>query len=201
MGPYRKSRMSVVRVRVWVPVLVAVSLLTFACASPPEAEKKAADEAARAARAAGAEQYAAGEFAAMTDALRKAESEVSAKAYKEAKASYVTAKELAAKAAMAAESGKAAMKAAVEKQLGDLDRRWQDLQDKVQAAAKKLSADQKKAWEADAKAVSDSLQAAKDATGADAAKAKDKLAAVAAALDKWEADLAALASPAKKPKS
>ena len=87
-------------VRVWnvVSLVAAMSLLAFACASPPEAEKKAADAAVSAAQSAGAEKYAPSEFSAMTAAVKKAESEMSTKAYKEAKASYESVKDLADKA-------------------------------------------------------------------------------------------------------
>ena len=87
--------MRAVRVRRVVPLVVAMSLLAFACASPPEAEKKAADAAVSAAQSAGAEKYAPSEFSAMTAAVKKAESEMSNKAYKEAKVSYQSAKDLA----------------------------------------------------------------------------------------------------------
>ncbi len=187
-------------VRVVVPLLVAVSLLAFACASPPEAEKKAADKAVSTATAAGAEQYAPSEFSSMTAAVKKAESEMSNKAYKEAKASYESAKDLADRAAKAAESGKAAAKAEVEKQLADLESRWKELQGKAEASATKLKADQKAAWEAAAKSVADAFDAAKAALATDARAAKDKLAAIPAILDKWEADLTALATPTKDEK-
>ncbi len=155
-------------VRVVVPLLAAVSLLTFACASPPEAEKKAADAAVSAATAAGAEKYAPSEFSAMTAAVKKAESEMSRKAYKEAKASYEAVKDLAEKA--------------------------------TKAAAKKLKADQKAAWDTDAKGVAEALEGARAAVATDAAAAKAKLASIPAVLDKWAADLAALAAPAKDAK-
>ena len=189
--------MKLLRVRVVVPVLIMVSLLTFACASPPEAEKKTADTAVRAATAAGADKYAPNEFSAMTAAVKKAESEMSNKAYKEAKASYEAVKNLAEKAAMAAVAGKAAAKAEAEKQIADLDGRWKELQGKATAAGKKLKAAQKAAWDTDAKSVAEALEAAKTAVAADAAAAKAKLAAITAVLDKWEADLAALSAPAK----
>src|SRR5437762_2841432 len=96
-------------------------------ASPPEAEKKAADAAASAATAAGADKYAPGEFSAMTAAMRKAETEMSAKAYKEAKISYESAKVLAEQAVKAAESGKTAARAAAEKQIAEVQGRWKDL--------------------------------------------------------------------------
>src|SRR6266849_8400532 len=109
--------MKLLNVRVAVPVLAAVSLLTFACASPPEAEKKAADAAVSAATAAGADKYAPSDFSAMTAAVKKAESEMNSKAYKEAKASYEVVKDLAEKAAKAAAAGKVAVTAEAEKQI------------------------------------------------------------------------------------
>src|SRR6185369_6242059 len=147
--------MRAVRVRNVVPVL-AMSIFAFACASPPEAEKKAADAAVSAAQSAGAEKYAPSEFSAMTAAMKKAESEMSTKAYKEAKVSYQSAKDLADKATQAAGAGKAAADAAkadAEKQLADLDARWQELQAKAAAAAKNLKADQRAVWEANAKSI------------------------------------------------
>ena len=192
--------MKLSHVRVVVPLLAAVSLLTFACASPPEAEKKAADAAVSAATAAGADKYAPSEFSAMTAAVKKAESEMSRKAYKEAKASYQAVKDLAEKAATAAAAGKAAATADAEKQIADLEGRWKELQGEAEAAAKKLKADQKAAWDTDAKSVTEALEAAKAAVAADAAAAKAKLASIPAVLDKWAADLAALAAPAKDAK-
>jgi hypothetical protein len=192
--------MKLSRVREVVPLLAAVSLLTFACASPPEAEKKAADAAVSTATAAGAEKYAPSEFSAMTAAVQKAESEMSGKAYKEAKASYETVKDLAEKAATAAATGKAAATAEAEKQITDLEGRWQELKGQVEAAAKKLKADQKAAWDTDAKGVAEALETAKAAVATDAAAAKAKLASIPAILDKWTADLAALAAPTKDAK-
>jgi hypothetical protein len=189
--------MKLSHVRVVVPLLAAVSLLTFACASPPEAEKKAADAAVSAATAAGADKYAPSEFSAMTAAVQKAESEMSKKAYKEAKASYEAVKDLAEKAAKAAAAGKAAATADAEKQIADLEGRWKELQGQAEAAAKKLKADQKAVWDTDAKAVAEALDAAKAAVATDAAAAKAKLESIPAVLDKWTADLAALAAPAK----
>jgi len=192
--------MNLSHVRVVVPLLAAVSLVTFACASPPEAEKKAADAAVSAATAAGADTYAPSEFSAMTAAVKKAESEMSSKAYKEAKASYEVVKDLAEKATKAAAAGKAAATAEAEKQIADLEGRWKELQGQAEAAAKKLKADQKSVWETDAKSVAEALEAAKAAVATDAVAAKAKVASIPALLDKWEADLAALAAPAKAAK-
>jgi hypothetical protein len=190
--------MRAVRVRSVVPLVAAVILFVGACASPPEAEKKAADAAVSAASSAGAEKYAPSEFSAMTAAVKKAESEMSNKAYKEAKASYESAKDLAEKAAKAAESGKAAAKATADKQLADLDARWQDLKVKAETATKNLKAEQKAEWDATGKAIGEAFEAAKGAAASDAAAAKDKIAAIGPLLDKWEADVTALASAPPK---
>ena len=200
--------MKLSHVRVVVPLLAAVSLFTFACATPPEAEKKAADAAVSAATAAGAEKYAPSEFSAMTAAVKKAEYEMSNKAYKKAKASYEAVKNLAdkatrtavEKAATAAAAEKAAATAEAEKQIGDLEGRWKELQGQAEAAGKKLKANQKAAWDTDAKSVAEALEAAKATVATDAAAAKAKLASIHAVLDMWAADLAALAAPAKDAK-
>jgi len=197
--------MKLSHVRGDVPLLAAVSLLTLACTSPPEAEKRAADTAVSAATAAGAEKYAPSEFAAMTAAVKKAEYEMSNKAYKKARASYEVVKDLAEKAtkaaaekaATAAAAEKAAATAEAEKQIADLEGRWKELQGQAEAAGKKLKADQKAAWDTDAKGVAEALEGARAAVATDAAAAKAKLASIPAVLDKWAADLAALAAPAK----
>ena len=187
-----------------VPLLASVSLLTLACTSLPEAEKRAADAAVSAATAAGADKYAPSEFAAMMAAVKKAEYEMSNKAYKKARASYEAVKDLAEKATKAAEKAaaaaaaeKAAATADAEKQIADLEGRWKELQGQAEAAGKKLKADQKAAWDTDAKGVAEALEGARAAVAIDAAAAKAKLASIPAVLDKWAADLAALAAPAK----
>ena len=191
--------MRIARVRVVLVLLAVASLFASACASPPEAEKKAADDAVSTAKSAGAEKYAPSEYSAMAAAVKKADSEMTAKSYKEAKESYMAVKDLADRAAKAAEAGKAALKAEVEKHIADLTQRWQDLEAKAQAVAKKMKADQKQLWDADAKTVADSLEAAKTAVASDANVAKDKLGAVKTSLDKWEGDLAALTAAPQKP--
>lgn len=187
-------------VRLAASVILAVAFATFGCASRPEAEKNAAEQAVSAAKAAGADKYASSDFAAATDALKTAEGEMGARKYPEAKTAYVKAEELAEKAAKAVEAGKAAMKSQVEQQLADTEKRWQKLEAEAKATAKKFKADQKQAWEADAKAATESLQAAKAAASDDPASAKEKLSTVAAILDKWEAELKALATPMKEAK-
>jgi len=170
--------------------LAAAALLVVACTSPPEAEQKAAREAASAARSAGAERYAPSEYVAMLAAVKKAEAEMAAKAYKDAKASYAKVKILADAAGRAALSRKAAANEDLEKQLTALVRRWEDLEKQAQFSAKQMRDVQKQISDADARTVVEQLEAAKIAVGGDLGAAKEKLASAGAALDKWEQDLA-----------
>src|SRR5262245_25160371 len=178
--------------------LALTTLLAVACTSAPEAEQKAAREAASAARAAGGERYASSEYVAMTAAVKKAEAEIAAKAYKDAKASYANAKTLADAATRTALSGRAAVKDDLEKQLTALVQRWEDLGTQAQASAKQMRAVQKQLSDADARTVVEQLEAAKVAVGGDLSAAKEKLAGAGAALDKWEQDLADRSAAAAK---
>jgi hypothetical protein len=191
--------MSQWHVRVAVPLLAAASLAAFGCASPPDAEKKAAGDAVSAAKSAGAERYALTEFTAMTAALRKAEAEMTAQSYKEAKASYVRAKDLADRATRSAETGRVAAKADADKQVADVESRWNDLRARGDAGAKTLKAEQKALWNANARTVAVHLESAKTALAGDASAATAKLAPIRAELDKLEANLVAMATPASKP--
>ena len=185
-------------VRWAVPVLAGVALLVAGCDSPPEAEKKAADAAIAAAKSAEADKYAAPAYKAVTDLQRQAESFMGEKKYKEAKAAYERAKGLADDAGKAAVTGKAAMKAEVEKGIAATEAAWTGLEKQAQAAAKKMKPDQKKAWDEDDKAAKDSLKAAKDALATSPVEARNKLASVLASIEKWSKDLAAMAMPAAK---
>lgn len=182
--------------RLLVPMVCAVALTAVGCASPPTAEKEAAEKAVAAAKEAGAEKYAAADFAAASDALKDAEAQMTAKKYSEAKTAYGKAKDAADKATKGVESGKAEVKAQVEQLLTDTAKQWQALQEQVAAASKRLKPDQKQTWESDAKAAAEALDATKAALGDDPAGAKDKLAAVTAAIQKWEGELKALPAPA-----
>ena len=185
-------------VRWAVPMLAGVALLVAGCDSPPEAEKKAADAAIAAAKSAEADKYAGPAYKAVTDLQRQADSFMTEKKYKEAKAAYERAKGLGDDAAKAAVAGKTAMKAEVEKGIAAAEAAWTGVEKQAQAAAKKMKPDVKKAWEADEKATKDALAAAKTALANSPAEAKDKLATVLASIEKWTKDLAP-AMPAAAP--
>jgi hypothetical protein len=184
------------KVRWAVPMLAAVALLVAGCDSPPEAEKKAADAAIAAAKSAEADKYAGPAYKAVTDVQRQAESFMSEKKYKEAKAAYERAKGLGEEAAKAAVAGKAAMQAEVEKGIAAAEAAWAGVEKQGQAALKKMKPDQKKAWEEEGKAAKEALAAAKAALANSPAEAKDKLASALGAIEKWTKDLTAMAAPA-----
>jgi hypothetical protein len=184
------------KVRWAVPMLAAVALLVAGCDSPPEAEKKAADAAIAAAKSAEADKYAGPAYKAVTDVQQQAESFMSEKKYKEAKAAYERAKGLGEEAAKAAVAGKAAMQAEVEKGIAAAEAAWAGVEKQGQAALKKMKPDQKKAWEEEGKAAKEALAAAKAALANSPAEAKDKLASALGAIEKWTKDLTAMAAPA-----
>jgi hypothetical protein len=185
-------------VRWAVPVLAGVALLVAGCDSPPEAEKKAADAAIAAAKSAGADQYAAPAYKAVTDLQRQADSFMGEKKYKEAKAAYERAKGLGDEAAKAAVTGKTAMTVEVEKGIAAAEAAWMGLEKQATAAAKKMKPDMKKAWDDDAKAAQAALKSAKDTVKTAPAEAKAKLGTAIATIEKWTKDLTASATPAPK---
>jgi hypothetical protein len=185
-------------VRWAVPVLAGVALLVAGCDSPPEAEKKAADAAVAVAKSAGADQYAAPAYKAVTDLQRQADSFMGEKKYKEAKAAYERAKGLGDEAAKAAVTGKTAMTVEVEKGIAAAEAAWMGLEKQATAAAKKMKPDMKKAWDDDAKAAQAALKSAKDTVKTAPAEAKAKLGTAIATIEKWTKDLTASATPAPK---
>ena len=182
-------------VRWAVPVLAGVALMAAGCDSPPEAEKKAADAAIAAAKSAEADKYAAPAYKAVSDLQRQADTLMAEKKYKEAKAAYERAKGLADDAGKAAVTGKAAMKAEVEKGIAAAEAAWTGIEKQAQTAVKKMKPDQKKAWEDDVKAAQAALKGAQDALANSPAEAKEKLGVVLASLEKATKDLAQVAPP------
>ncbi len=172
------------RIRLLVLAALTAGLTTWGCASPPEAEKKAAEEALANARAAGAEKYAASELAAAAQQLSEAEAQMVAKKYAAAQRSYLGAKEAGLKAAKAANAGKTAMTPQVEQQLAEVVKRWEDVAGRIKAA-KKLTVDQKRDWEADAQRITATLQEARALLDNDPASAREKLAAATLVLEAW----------------
>ncbi|HON99672.1 MAG TPA: hypothetical protein PK836_03135 [Syntrophales bacterium] len=178
-------------------VLALVAFLG-GCAKPPEAEKAAAKAAMDAAVGAGADKYAAPDFAAAKKAWEGAEAQMGEKKYEEAKQGYLNAKAAFDKAAAAAATGKTAAVSEATAALAVLEEGWKELSATAKKLEKKLK-DQKDAWEADVKAFEEGLKAAKDAVNKDPLGAKKKAGELKALLDKWDAAFKELAAVPEKP--
>jgi hypothetical protein len=100
-------------------VVVALILLTLACAEPPAKEMHQAQGAIDAARAAGAEQYAADELKLAVDGLAKYEDAVAARDYRLALAHALDSRERAQNAAKMAVDGRAKARGDAERELAE----------------------------------------------------------------------------------
>lgn len=96
-----------VRAASFLPLLFASLLLVAACAEPPSKEMNQAQGAIDAARAAGAEEYAAEELANAISTLEQSEAAVTARDYRLALAHALDSREHAQNAAKAAVDGRA----------------------------------------------------------------------------------------------
>jgi hypothetical protein len=101
-------------------VCIAAALLCSACASPPNKEMDQAQGAIDAARAAGADRYATTEYAAATDALKKANDAVAVRDYRLALNFALESREQAQNAAREAADAKARVRGEVERGITDI---------------------------------------------------------------------------------
>jgi hypothetical protein len=178
-------------------IVLALAFVFVGCATPPDAEKSAAQAAMGAAVSAGADKYAAADFGAAKSLWDTAESQMKDKKYKEAKQGYIDAKAAFEKATSGAEAGKKAMTDEANAAVASLEDGWKNLE----ATAKKIEKnmkDKKADWDADAKAFAENLKATKDMIAADPAGAKAKAGDLKAIIEKWDAAFKELAAaPAK----
>ena len=178
-------------------VVLALAFVFTGCAKPPDEEKSAAKAAMDGAVSAGADKYATADLAAAKSLWDTAESQMNDKKYKEAKQTYIDAKSALDKAKAGAEAGKKAMTDEANAAVAALENDWKNLEAAAKNVEKKMK-DNKNAWEADAKAFAEGLQATKDMIAADPAGAKAKAGELKAVIDKWDATLKELAAaPAK----
>jgi hypothetical protein len=98
-----------------LPACVVAALVVLGCAEPPHKEMDQAQGAIDAARAAGAEQYAAEEYAAAVDALKRSHDAVGQSDYRLALNNALDSRERAQNAARQAADGKAQTRAEVER--------------------------------------------------------------------------------------
>lgn len=104
--------------RLWSCLLLA--LVVSSCAEPPHKEMDQAQGAIDAARAAGAERYAASEYSAATTALNNANDAVTARDYRLALNHALESREHAQNAAREAANTKAQVRADVERTMADI---------------------------------------------------------------------------------
>jgi hypothetical protein len=105
--------------RLSLAALFIVTLLAAACAEPPSKEMNQAQGAIDAARAAGAEQYAAAELKAAVDALAQSEVAATARDYRLALALALDSRERAQDAAKAAVDARAKARGDAERHLAE----------------------------------------------------------------------------------
>jgi len=172
------------RIRFSVLGALIARLTTRGCASPPEAEKKAAEEAVAEARRFGAEKYVANQFAAAVEELQAAEAQMVAKKYAAAQRTYLSAKEAGLKAAKTVDAVKTAMTPEVEGQLAEVVKQWAHVEGEIKAE-KTLTVVQKRDWQADTKRITATLLEARASLDDDPARARERLAVVTALLEAW----------------
>ncbi len=153
-------------------------------ASPPEAEKKAAEEAVARARMFGADKYAAKQLAAAVEELQAAEAKMVAKKYAAAQRTYLSAKEAGLKAAKTVDAVRTAMTPEIEQQLADVVKQWKHVEGEIKAE-KTLTVVQQRAWEVDTKRITATLREAMASLDDDPARGRERLAVVTALLDSW----------------
>lgn len=159
-------------------------LKTRGYTSPPEAEKKAAEEAVARARRVGAEKYAAKQLAAAVEELQAAEAKMVAKKYAAAQRTYLSAKEAGLKAAKTVDTVKTSMTREVEQLLADVIKQWEHVEGEIKAE-KTLTVVQQHAWEVDTKRITATLLEARASLDDDPARARERLTVVTALLDAW----------------
>jgi hypothetical protein len=105
----------------WLPAAcVLTALLITACGDPPNKEMDQAQGAIDAARAAGADRYAATEYAAATEALKRSQAAVEQRDYRLALNEALDSREHAQNAAREAADTKAQLRAEVERDMAQI---------------------------------------------------------------------------------
>ena len=167
-------------------VVLALALMVFGCAKPPEAEQKAAKTAMDAAITAGADKYAPADMDAATKLFGAAEAQMKDKKYEEAKKAYVDAKASFEKAAAAAAAGKKAIATEASAALTALEESWKNLQASANNVQKSLKKEETEEWEADIKSFEGGLKAGKEMMAANPAGTKATVDQLKIIVDKWD---------------
>ena len=178
-------------------VVLSLAFVFVGCAKPPDAEKSAAKAAMDAAVSAGADKYAATDFAAAKSLWDTAESQMNEKKFKEAKQAYIDAKPAFEKAAGGVEAGKKAITDEATAAVASLEDGWKNLETAAKKAQKKMK-EKKAEWDADVKTFTDGLTATKEMISTDPVGAKARASELKAIIEKWDAALQEPAADAAK---
>ena len=140
-------------------------MLASGCSKPPTEALAKAEQAIEEAKQKGANLYSEDAFKKAEEALKKAKDQVAAKQYKDAAQTLMEVAPLAQQAASGVEAGKAKMKEAAEKSVGEVQKGLDDLKKEVAEAIKKkapIPREEVQAaigkWEVDFVGIKDKLQ-------------------------------------------
>ena len=158
-----------------------IFILSAGCAEPPSKEMNQAQGAIDAARAAGADRFAAAEFIAATDALKRSEEAVAAGDYRQALSHAIDSRERAQSAAKMAVEGRADARGQAERAIAEAA----TLLSQARAQLKNLASRPLRGPRTTVAAAEKALQEAR------AALAKEEYAAVSLALNGVAAELQA----------
>jgi hypothetical protein len=159
--------------------LLGALCLCAACSEPPQKELDRAHGAIDAARAAGAERYAATEFTASTSALKEAHDAVEQRDYRLALTKALDANERALQAARQAADGKASARSEAEQAIAAVSLALQQLQGVVKSEGPRMTAPALTSAKHDASSAEAALQKARALLKADQyLEARDALAGV-----------------------
>ena len=112
---------------------VIITILSAACAEPPSKEMNQAQGAIDAARAAGADAFAAAEFTAAVDALKRSEDAVATGDYRQALSHAIDSRERAQNAARQAVDGRADARGQAERAIAEVATLLTQAQTQLQA--------------------------------------------------------------------
>ena len=179
-------------------VALCALLLCLACSEPPQKEIDRAQGAIDAARAAGAERYATGEFAAATTALQEAHDAVGQRDYRTALSRALTAYERAQEAASQAADGKARARSEAEGAVNAASTALHQLRTAIKSPDVQKKAQQLASARTLATRVETSLQEARAHLAA--GRYLDASASLKNVVPQVNAQISALNEPATKPK-
>lgn len=181
---------------------VTLLCLTSACAEPPSKEMHQAQGAIDAARAAGAEQYAADELKGAVDALAQADVAVAAKDYRLALSQALDSRERAQNAARSAVDARARARGDAERELAEATAAIERAETRLKAPeTARLPRKTVAAVEAEIHTARTRLQEARSALDREAYDQAQKTAtAIAARIETALAGLAAAPPPAPRPR-